>query len=243
MHAVAFVHFAVGTVHPSFATVEHNNSRCLRMRMLYSAGPQPDPPDFVSVHMSNSAFKRARKAAASRLAQGEDLETDDGFVPDAITKRAITKRKSRKRTPKPKQNPDDPQPREPIGKKQRGGVQSAEELRDPPRRAGKNGGWLRSGGTNKGGQGATPAELRQRCRNALDRADIFNVPLEVIRDPDATNSEKMRAWESLARFGGLTAVSLTDSDGNPLELPPFVVQMMGNAPTAGDDARSDDAAR
>jgi hypothetical protein len=171
---------------------------------------------------------------ADAVANGADLEADD-FVPDKRTLKAIRMRKTRTRTPKPKQNPDDPQPRPPQGTKQRGGKQTAEELRDPPRRPGKYGGWLQSGGTNKGGKGATPAELRQRCRDALSRAEIFRVPLEVIRDSYAKPSEKLRAWEALARYGGLTAVSLTDSDGNPLELPPFVVQMMTKS--SEEDAR------
>lgn len=174
----------------------------------------------MAMSRNRSAFDRARARAAQ---QSED---DDGFVPDAKTRKAIRQRKTRKRTPQAKQNPDDPQPIIPNTSKRRGGVQTAEELRDPPRRPGKKGGWLRSGGTNKGGKGATPAELRQRCRDALDRNEIFKVPLNVIRDTNATNAEKMRAWEALARFGGLTAVSLTDGDGNPLELPPFIVQTM-----------------
>lgn len=187
--------------------------------------------------MARSAFDRNRKKVAREIAAGVDFEADD-FVPDEHTRKSIRRRKTRKRTPRAKQNPNDPQPIAPIGTKQRGGKQTAEELRDPPRRPGKNGGWLQSGGTNKGGKGATPAELRQRCRDTLDRASIFRVPVEVIRDPLATNGEKMRAWEALARFGGLTAVSLTDSDGNPLELPPFVVQLLdGKAST--DDTPAD----
>lgn len=125
-----------------------------------------------------------------------------------------------------RQNPDDPQPRTPAGRTQRGGKQSAEELKAPPTRPGRNGGTLRSGGTNKGGNGATPSVLRSRCRDTLAIDKIFNVPYKIIRDPGATWKEKLDAWKALAQFGGLGSVSLTDNDGNPLELPPFVVEIM-----------------
>jgi hypothetical protein len=125
-----------------------------------------------------------------------------------------------------RQNPDDPQPRRPEGTKQRGGVQTAEQLRNPPMRESARGGMLRSGGTNKGGKGATPSVLRSRCRGALAKKDIFSVPVKIIKSKKSTQKEKLDAWKALAQYGGLTAVSITDGDGNPIEIPPFVVQMM-----------------
>lgn len=125
-----------------------------------------------------------------------------------------------------KQTPDDPQPRKPEGSKQRGGVQTADELKKPPMRAGKNGGMLRSGGTNKGGHGATPSVLRSRCRGALAKTKIFDLPMKIIRSKRASDKDKLVAWKALAQYGGLAALAITDADGNPIELPPFVVQML-----------------
>lgn len=153
----------------------------------------------------------------------------------------------KKRNPKPRwpenantrskrrQDPDDPQPRKPAGRTQRGGKQSAEELRRPAMRVGAKGGLLRTGGTNKGGNGATPAVLRTRCRDALAIDKIFEVPVAIITDPDATHKEKLDAWKALAQYGGLAAMSITDSDGNPIELPPFIVERMGGTPAAPAD--------
>lgn len=144
----------------------------------------------------------------------------------------------KKSTPKPRwpknantrstrrQDPDNPQPRKPAGKTQRGGKQTADELKKPPMRVGAKGGLLRSGGTNKGGNGATPALLRSRCRDALAIDKIFEVPVAIITDPDASMKEKLDAWKALAQYGGLAAMSITDSDGNPLELPAFIVERM-----------------
>ena len=134
-----------------------------------------------------------------------------------------------------RQDPDDPQPRKPAGKTQRGGKQSPDELRKPPMRVGANGGLLRSGGTNKGGNGATPSVLRSRCRSALELDHIFEVPVAIITDPDASFKEKLDAWKALAQYGGLAAMSITDSDGNPIELPPFIVERLGGTP-AGESA-------
>jgi hypothetical protein len=118
----------------------------------------------------------------------------------------------------------DPQPRAPAGTTQRGGKQTAEELRNPPMRPNPRGGLLRSGGTNKGGKGATPRVLRERCRETLATNRVFNVPLKVIKNPRASEKDKLKAWALLAQFGGLASLSITDNDGNPIELPAFVVQ-------------------
>jgi hypothetical protein len=138
---------------------------------------------------------------------------------------------------KRRQDPDDPQPRKPAGRTQRGGKQDAEELKRPPMRTGLNGGLLRSGGTNQGGNGATPALLRSRCRDALAIDGIFEIPVQIILDDYATPKEKLDAWKALAQYGGLAAMSLTDSDGNPVELPPFIVERMTGVPAAPADEK------
>ena len=92
-------------------------------------------------------------------------------------------------------------------------------------RPARNGGMLRSGGTNKGGMGATPSALRGRCRDTLAIDKIFRLPRKIILSKKATYKEKMEAWKALAQYGGLAALAITDGDGNPVELPAFVVQM------------------
>lgn len=200
---------------------------------VYFAGRVPFPrtvrprADFQKVVKPKlSAKERARRQLRKAIAEGHNpLVGNEEFTLDERALRAIRKRKCRKRTRELKQNPDAPFPI-PRGDKRRGGKQTAEELKNPPYRTMPNGGQLRTGGTNKGGHGATPSELRSRIRSALALADIFDVPMTVIRDPDATHNEKMNAWAKLCQYGGLASVSLTDNDGNPLELPPFVVQMV-----------------
>jgi hypothetical protein len=135
-----------------------------------------------------------------------------------------------------RQDPENPQPRKPAGKTQRGGKQSADELKNPPMRVGAKGGLLRSGGTNKGGNGATPSILRSRCRSALELEHIFEVPVAIITDENASFKDKLDAWKALAQYGGLAAMSITDADGNPVELPPFIVERLGGTPAPSPDA-------
>lgn len=64
-----------------------------------------------------------------------------------------------------------------------------------------HGGALRAGGTpgNRGGAGAPPSELRARLRgSASERVAIAE---EIADDPDATNSDRLRAIELLLKFG------------------------------------------
>ena len=71
----------------------------------------------------------------------------------------------------------------------------------PPLVRQAHGGAIRAGGTpgNRGGAGAPPSELRARLRgSASERVAIAE---EIADDPDATNSDRLRAIELLLRFG------------------------------------------
>ena len=71
----------------------------------------------------------------------------------------------------------------------------------PPLVRQPHGGALRTAGTpgNRGGAGAVPSELRARLRgSAGERVAIAE---DIADDPDATNSDRLRALDLLFKYG------------------------------------------
>ena len=76
-----------------------------------------------------------------------------------------------------------------------------------------HGGSLRSGGVpgQKGGSGAPPSELRKRLQGSL--ADRITILEEIADDPDVRPRDRIRAVDTLARFGlGVAVGELTTED-------------------------------
>lgn len=71
-----------------------------------------------------------------------------------------------------------------------------------------HGGVLRRGGTNKGGTGRPPSEIRASCRERFDKL----VPKlgRIASAKTSKDSDKIKAIEVLGRFGMDRAVSIVD---------------------------------
>ena len=69
-----------------------------------------------------------------------------------------------------------------------------------------HGGALRNGGTNRGGTGRPPSEIRQRLRGSF--ADRIKI-LEEIADKAEANQDRIRALDILAKYGLGTTKELT----------------------------------
>jgi len=69
-----------------------------------------------------------------------------------------------------------------------------------------HGGALRYGGTNRGGTGRPPSEIRQRLRGSF--ADRIKI-LEEIADKAEANQDRIRALDILAKYGLGTTKELT----------------------------------
>lgn len=75
-------------------------------------------------------------------------------------------------------------------------------------------GMLRNGGTNKGGPGRPPDEVRQACRRAFDE----RIPLlqSIADDTENDPMVRMKAIETLGKYGLGTTFTPTDTDGKTL---------------------------
>ena len=83
---------------------------------------------------------------------------------------------------------------------------------NPVTMPGRNGGRLRRGGTNKGGPGRTPKELRDRMRWSL--AQRIHIAEKIADNPMSSATDMLRALEFLAKYGLGTTITETDTEGN-----------------------------
>ena len=101
----------------------------------------------------------------------------------------------------------------------------------PPVRTqpGKNGGRLRVGGTNKNA-GRPPSAIRAQMRGAL--AKRVKIAEQIADDTHASQSDRIRALDFLAKYGLGTTQTQTDADGNDAPPPATTVNVaLVSAPT------------
>lgn len=109
------------------------------------------------------------------------------------------------------------------------------ETMSPP---GANGGQLRKGNPgNRGGPGPTPAVMRMRFRkmlmdNATRVEKALQAAADIVEAEDTSRSMKLNAAgvvfdgiNTIGKYSGTATVSLTDADGQNMDLPPLVVQV------------------
>ena len=72
-------------------------------------------------------------------------------------------------------------------------------------------GMLRRGGTNEGGPGRPPSELRRKMRGSLE--DRLHIAEEIADSPTAAYSDRMKALDFLAKYGLGTKQEITGEDG------------------------------
>lgn len=105
----------------------------------------------------------------------------------------------------------------------------------PAMRPGRNGGKLLAGGKpgNKGGPGVPPSTLRMAHRHKLVKtleatADAVEAAHAILKDKKSSRSMKLNAaqvifkgHDAIGKYSGTASVSLTDSDGHDVQLPPI----------------------
>ena len=77
-----------------------------------------------------------------------------------------------------------------------------------------HGGQIRRGaqpGTNRGGTGRPPSELRRKMRGSLE--DRLHIAEEIADSPTAAYSDRMKALDFLAKYGLGTRQEVTGEDG------------------------------
>jgi hypothetical protein len=77
-----------------------------------------------------------------------------------------------------------------------------------------HGGALRNGGTNKGGPGRPPSVLREKMRGAL--VDRIPIAAQIADDPKASQADRLRALDFLAKYGLGTRQEVMGEDGGVL---------------------------
>lgn len=77
---------------------------------------------------------------------------------------------------------------------------------------GRNGGWLRNGGTNKGGPGRPPSKIREAARDGFEA--LLPTLVKVAKSPKESTTDRLRAIDLLAKYGLGTTITETDTDGN-----------------------------
>ena len=81
---------------------------------------------------------------------------------------------------------------------------------------GRNGGRLRNGGTNKGGPGRPPSEIRSKLRGSF--ADRIKVAEQIADNPKSSPADRLRALDLLAKYGLGTTITETDTEGNDVTI-------------------------
>lgn len=62
---------------------------------------------------------------------------------------------------------------------------------------------------NKGGTGRPKSEIRARCAGSFD--ERIKVAEEIIDNPDSSPSDRLRALDILAKYGGLSQVEVENT--------------------------------
>jgi hypothetical protein len=70
----------------------------------------------------------------------------------------------------------------------------------------EHGGALRNGGTNRGGTGRPPSEIRERLRGSFEQR--IHVLEEIVDAATGANSDRTRAMELMAKYGIGTETTL-----------------------------------
>ena len=72
-------------------------------------------------------------------------------------------------------------------------------------------GMLRRGGTNEGGPGRPPSELRRKMRGSLE--ERLHIAEEIAGKETASDSDRLKALDFLAKYGLGTRQEVTGEDG------------------------------
>jgi hypothetical protein len=76
---------------------------------------------------------------------------------------------------------------------------------------GKNGAVLNVGNPgNAGGTGRPKSEIRARCAGSFDQR--IAIAEEIADNPDSSQSDRLRALDLLAKYGGLQQTDVTSGD-------------------------------
>lgn len=76
-------------------------------------------------------------------------------------------------------------------------------------REGRNGGTLRSGGTNKGGPGRPTSAIREACAKSFDeRIRILEI---IADDSNSADGDRIRALDLLGKYGALQKMDVGHS--------------------------------
>lgn len=68
---------------------------------------------------------------------------------------------------------------------------------------------LRNGGTNKGGPGRPPKEIRLLCAGSFE--ERIKVAEQIIDDPNSSASDRLRGIDLLGKYGGLSQIDVTSN--------------------------------
>lgn len=74
----------------------------------------------------------------------------------------------------------------------------------------------------KPGPGRPPSAIREQCRGSF--ADRIRVAEQIIDSPHASDADKLRGLDLLARYGGLAQMEHVGADGTQLPAPVVILE-------------------